>query len=113
MQSISSEEVVQARDFTTVLDERKTPQTVGFIAELSGQLCTFNRLTKGKAPKNQSMAQQNTMQSGETRLPMIRVVEPGTFMEYRRLRGEKMKIGLGQIKVPVLTPYPKNGYWRG
>lgn len=44
-----------------------------------------------------------------TRLPTIRVVEPGTFMEYRRWRGEKMKIGLGQVKAPS----PKDGYWRG
>ena len=84
-------------DFTTVLDERKMPQTVGFIVELSGMLSAFaredstDRSTKYFAGPNSRITAQrlfdvlgaanneykHPMQSGETRLQTIRVVEPG------------------------------------
>jgi hypothetical protein len=84
IQSISSEEFVQVHDFTTVLNERKTPQTVGFIVELSGQLSTFGRLTKGKT---QPTAQQNTLQD-RTRITAQRLfdalgAENNDINEYR------------------------------
>ena len=48
IQSISSKESIRVHDFTTLLDERKILQTVGFIAELSAalRLGTSRRLLK-------------------------------------------------------------------
>ncbi|KAF9231635.1 hypothetical protein BU15DRAFT_68166 [Melanogaster broomeanus] len=51
---ISSEDIIEVHEFTTIVDDRKFPAT------------------------------------------------PGTFMEYRRWRGEQMNVGAGQIKVPVV-----------
>ena len=41
IQAVSSKDLIQVVDFTTVLDERETPQAVGFIVELSEPLGTF------------------------------------------------------------------------
>ncbi|KAG6369051.1 hypothetical protein JVT61DRAFT_1919 [Boletus reticuloceps] len=54
---------------------------------------------------------RNPPQSGETCVPTIRIVKPGTFMEYRRWKGEKMRIGLGQIKVPVVLASAEAQEW--
>ena len=51
------------------------------------------------------------LQSGETCFPTIRIVKPGTFMEYRRWKGARMKIGLGQIKVPVVLSGAESHEW--
>ena len=51
------------------------------------------------------------IQIGKTRPPTIRIVAPGTFMEYRRWRGENLKIGLGQVKVPVVLSHAESIAW--
>jgi len=113
IQSISSKEFIQVHDFTTLLDERKIPQTVGFIAELSAALgpnvhMTPRRLFEALGAANDGY--RNPLQSRET-LPTVRIVEPGMFMDYRRWRGEKMKIGLGQVKVPVVLSHAESQEW--
>ncbi|KAI9458737.1 GH3 auxin-responsive promoter [Boletus coccyginus] len=114
IQSVSSGDCIQVQDFTTVLDERKTPPVVGFIVEPSGQLgpnvhIAAQRLFDALGAANHEY--KYAMQIGETRLPTIRVVKPGTFMEYRRWRAGKMKIGLVQVKVPVVLLHPESREW--
>ncbi|KAI9458738.1 GH3 auxin-responsive promoter [Boletus coccyginus] len=114
VRSVSSGDCIQVQDFTTVLDERKTPPAVGFIIELSGQFgpnvhIAAQRLFDALGTANHQY--QYVMQIGETRLPTIRVVKPGTFMEYRRWRAEKMKVGLVQVKVPVVLLHPESREW--
>ncbi|KAF8431082.1 GH3 auxin-responsive promoter [Boletus edulis BED1] len=114
IRSISSEEFIQVLDFTTVLDKRKTPQTIGFFIELARPLglnahMTAQRLFEALGTANNEY--RDPPQSGETCMPTIRIVKPGTFMEYRRWKGEKMRIGLGQIKVPVVLANAEAQEW--
>lgn len=44
VRAINSENLIRVLDFTTVTDERETPQAPGFIVELSGPLGTFQSL---------------------------------------------------------------------
>ncbi|KAH0826794.1 hypothetical protein J3R83DRAFT_5217 [Lanmaoa asiatica] len=114
IQAISSEEFIRVHDFTTVLDERKTPQTVGFIVELSGSPGLNSHITAQGLFDVLAAANNEyhcVFQSGETRPSTIRVVKPGTFMEYRRWRCEKMNIGLGQVKVPVVLSHAESQEW--
>jgi hypothetical protein len=39
---------------------------------------------------------------GRARKPTIRVVERGTFTEYRRQKCDKTNISMGQVKVPIV-----------
>ncbi|KAN0093413.1 GH3 auxin-responsive promoter [Tylopilus felleus] len=114
IKTISSEELILVHDFTTILDKRRTPQTIGFFVELAGELgpkahATAQRLFDVLGAANNEY--QHPLQRGETCIPTIRIVKPGTFMEYRRRKGERMKIGLGQIKVPVVLLGAESHEW--
>ena len=39
---------------------------------------------------------------GKSRKPTIRIVEKGTFAEFRRLKCEKTKTAMPQVKVPIV-----------
>jgi len=45
---------------------------------------------------------RNGYDAGWFGMPTIRVVKPGTFLEYRKWRGETAAIGTCQVKVPVV-----------
>ena len=45
------------------------------------------------------------------RQPTIRIVKPGTFMEYRRWKVETAGVGISQVKVPVVMQDPKAIKW--
>ena len=117
-------------DFTTVLGERNTPQTVGFIVELSGIPGAFtredstDRSTKYFAGPNSRITAQrlfdalgaanneykHPMKSGETRLQTIRVIEPGVH-GISSMEGREDKVGLGQVKVPVVLSHVESREW--
>jgi len=40
--------------------------------------------------------------AGKARKPTIRLVGKGTFAEFRKLKCEKAKIAISQVKVPVV-----------
>ncbi|KAF9221101.1 hypothetical protein BS17DRAFT_768874 [Gyrodon lividus] len=103
IQAISSEDVIQVYEFTAIVDDRKLPATVGYFVE--GPLGPNSYLAPQRlfdALVSTNIEHQYALEHGQTRLPTIRMVEPGTFMDYRRWRGEKMNVGAGQIKVPVV-----------
>jgi len=39
---------------------------------------------------------------GQLRPPTVRIVKPGTFMEYRRWKVDNIGVGIQQVKVPVV-----------
>ena len=45
------------------------------------------------------------------RQPIIRIVKPGTFMEYRRWRVDSAGVGINQVKVPVVMLDSKAINW--
>ena len=49
---------------------------------------------------------QRAFDAGRLRLPTIRIVNPGTFKDYRRYRGELLNTAVGQTKVPVVVTNP-------
>ncbi|KIK81405.1 hypothetical protein PAXRUDRAFT_27885 [Paxillus rubicundulus Ve08.2h10] len=103
IQAISSEDIIQVHEFTVVVDDRKSPTTVGYIVE--GPLGSKLHLARQKlfdalAAKNIGHLRARNL--GRFGLPTIRIVKPGTFMEYRLRKAEKLGSGAGQIKVPVV-----------
>ncbi|KAF9220218.1 hypothetical protein BS17DRAFT_350535 [Gyrodon lividus] len=103
IQAISSEDVIRVYEFTAAVDDRKLPATVGYFVE--GPLGPKSHLAPQQlfdALAATNIEHQRALDHGETRLPTIRVVKPGTFRDYRRWRGEKMGVGAGQIKVPAV-----------
>ena len=45
------------------------------------------------------------------RQPTIRIVKPGTFMEYKRWRVDSAGVGINQVKVPVVMQDSKAIKW--
>ncbi|KIJ13242.1 hypothetical protein PAXINDRAFT_14001 [Paxillus involutus ATCC 200175] len=103
IRTISSEDVIQVHEFTAIVDDRTLPPTVGCFVE--GELGPRSYLAPQKfldALIAMNHIHQDVLHPGHTRLPTIRIVKPGTFMEYRLGRGKKLDVGPGQIKVPVI-----------
>ncbi|KAF8839600.1 hypothetical protein BDN67DRAFT_969812 [Paxillus ammoniavirescens] len=103
IQAISSEDVIQVHEFTTFLDDRKLPTTVGYFIE--GPLGPNSHLAPQKLFNALAAIDHNykdAVNQAHAGPPTIRIVKPGTFMDYRRWRSEKMDLVAGQIKVPVV-----------
>ncbi|KAJ8588010.1 hypothetical protein M405DRAFT_874477 [Rhizopogon salebrosus TDB-379] len=98
----------QVVEFTCFEDTRKLPSTVGFFVELAQGLSflgTSPHLAKQRLLDALSSANENfrnAYEAGWFGMPTIRVVKPGTFLEYRRWRGETTTIGTCQVKVPAV-----------
>ncbi|KIJ13241.1 hypothetical protein PAXINDRAFT_100828 [Paxillus involutus ATCC 200175] len=102
IQAISSE-IIQVHEFTTFLDDRKLPTTVGYFVE--GPLGPNSHLAPQKLFNALAAIDHNykdAVNQAHAGPLTIRIVKPGTFTDYRRWRGEKMNLVAGQIKVPVV-----------
>ncbi|KIJ59269.1 hypothetical protein HYDPIDRAFT_33339 [Hydnomerulius pinastri MD-312] len=114
IQAINSQDLIQVHEFTTVVDDRELPETVGYFVEVAGPLGSDSHLAPQRLFDSlvaTNSEHQAALGRGETRLPTVRIVKPGTFMDYRRWRGETMNIGSGQIKVPVVLTDPATQEW--
>ncbi|KAG1863056.1 GH3 auxin-responsive promoter [Suillus subluteus] len=111
--SASTRWIGQIIDFTVVADDRDTPVTYGYLVEIGGEI--------GKDAK---MATQQTFEDlmtndeyhmafwqGRARKPTIRLVERGTFTEYRRQKCDKTNVSMGQVKVPIVLSDPSFKEW--
>ena len=47
----------------------------------------------------------------EVRLPSVRLLRPGTFAAFRQWKAERMSIGPGQVKVPVILADEASRKW--
>ena len=134
IQAINGEDVVQVQEFTSILDRRELPETVGLIVEITGDIGMASCLRwtplhmdthmVGIGAKASSARQrafealvstndehQRAFDAGRLRLPTIRIVKPGTFRDYRRYRGEQLNTAVGQTKVPVVVTSPDVLVW--
>lgn len=111
--SASKRWIGQIIDFTVVADNRDTPVTYGYLVEIGGEI--------GKDAK---MATQQTFEDlmknneyhmafwqGRARKPTIRIVERGTFTEFRKQKCDKTNISMGQVKVPIVLSDPSFKEW--
>ncbi|KAL4066488.1 GH3 auxin-responsive promoter [Scleroderma yunnanense] len=109
-----TKENMHVQEFTTVVDRRELPETVGFIFEITGDIGLGANLARQKAFEALVMTNdehQSAFNTGRLRLPTIRIVKHGTFADYRRWQGEKLNVGVGQIKVPVVMTNPNSYEW--
>ncbi|KAI6011784.1 GH3 auxin-responsive promoter [Pisolithus marmoratus] len=105
VQAIDTENILKVQEFTTVLDQCEIPQTVGFFLEIIGDIGPSAKLARQKAFEALVTTNEDhryALDTGRIGLPTVRIVRPGTFAEYRLWRGESMKTGVGQVKVPVV-----------
>ncbi|KAG6381987.1 GH3 auxin-responsive promoter-domain-containing protein [Boletus reticuloceps] len=108
------EDVLHVQEFTTVIDDRAVPTTVGFFAELAEPLgpnahLAPQRLFDALVATNVEL--KRLQAHGKMRLPTIRIVEAGTFAAYRRLKTERARVPSGQIKVPLVLLQPEMQAW--
>ncbi|KAG0699818.1 GH3 auxin-responsive promoter [Suillus ampliporus] len=95
----------QILDFTIVGDERDTPITYGYLVEIAGEIGNNARMAPQQTFEDLMAANHEyrvAFWQGRSRQPTIRLVEKGTFSEYRRQKSEKMNVSIGQVKVPVV-----------
>ncbi|KAI6151127.1 GH3 auxin-responsive promoter [Pisolithus tinctorius] len=111
--AISGEDTVEVQEFTTVVDDRKFPQTVGFFVSVTGDIGTAGLASQKAfaALVATNVEHQIAFDADEFGLPTIRIVKPGTFADYRRWRGESLNVGVGQTKLPVVLTDPKAQEW--
>ncbi|OAX41737.1 hypothetical protein K503DRAFT_797730 [Rhizopogon vinicolor AM-OR11-026] len=120
--SATPDTIGQVIEFTCFKDARKLPSTVGFFVELAQELGKYHvtlqgvSLTASFVGTSPHLAKQrlldalssandnfrNGYDAGWFGMPTIRVVKPGTFLEYRKWRGQTAAIGTCQVKVPVV-----------
>ena len=131
-QAITEEDMLRVQEFTTVLDRRELPETVGIILEITGDIgmpsfhsdSVHDSNAVGIGPNANSARQkafkallstnddhQRAFNAGRLRQPTIRIVKPGTFSDYRQWRGELLNTGVGQIKVPAIMIDPASIEW--
>jgi auxin responsive GH3 family protein len=48
---------------------------------------------------------------GRARKPTIRIVERGTFTDFRKQKCDKTNISMGQVKVPIVLSDPSFKEW--
>ncbi|KAG0699821.1 GH3 auxin-responsive promoter [Suillus ampliporus] len=104
----------QIVDFTIVGDERETPITYGYLVEVVGEIGKDARMVTQQTFEDLMAANHEyrvAFWQGRSRKPTIRLVEKGTFSEYRRQKSEKANVSIGQVKVPVVLSDPTFKEW--
>ncbi|KAF8552840.1 hypothetical protein OG21DRAFT_1465098 [Imleria badia] len=94
-------------DWTTTIDDRCAPTTIGFFVELAGDQVSDltlapERLLDELARSNENIAW--AVAHDVFRKPSVRLVRPGTFSAFRQLKLDEGSNNLGQLKVPVVLP---------
>ncbi|KAI6151124.1 GH3 auxin-responsive promoter [Pisolithus tinctorius] len=112
--ALNGDDIMEVQEFTTVVDDRKFPHTVGFFISITGNMGPNAKSARQKAFAAlvaTSDEHQIAFDTDEFGLPTIRIVKPGTFTDYRRWRGETLNVGVGQIKLPSVLFDPKAQEW--
>ncbi|KAI6154826.1 GH3 auxin-responsive promoter [Pisolithus tinctorius] len=88
-------------EFTAIIDGHSGVPTLGYLVEVHGEL--HPEAAKAPMKLHSELCRLNEEFDPERmQIPTIRVLEPGTFGEYRRWKVEVTNSGSGQGKVPVL-----------
>ena len=131
IREINARKVMDMLEFTAVLDERHAPETVGFFFEMTRDATGISIATDLEARRSYGLDldaelckrtvleafsamhsdHQDLIDIGMLRPPTIRVVKPGTFMEYRRWRVDVKGTGVNQAKIPAVMWNPEALEW--
>lgn len=88
-------------EFTAIIDDRSGIPTLGYLVEVHGEL--HPEAVKAPMKLHKELCRLNEeFDPQRMQIPNIRVLEPGTFAEYRKWKIEMSNSGAGQAKVPVL-----------
>ena len=124
MSSVVVDTIGHVVDWTSTVDERQVPYTIGFFVELAGDEgmslfpfccaslfissvvsdsiftgeCVLDVLSRSNENITRAFAR------GVLGKPTIRIVECGTFSKFRQLKLDEGVQSLGQVKVPVVLP---------
>ncbi|OAX32424.1 hypothetical protein K503DRAFT_787208, partial [Rhizopogon vinicolor AM-OR11-026] len=112
--STAKQWIGQIIDFTVVRDERKIPYAFGFLVEIEGEIGNDAKMAPQKTSEllmASSYGYRSTFWQGVIRKPTIRLVEKGTFEEFRRWKCDKAGISLAQVKVPVILSDETSKEW--
>jgi len=115
--------ISQIAEFVVVIDDRRAPITFGYIVEIAGEIGSHihsivptEYSTEFDTGRDANLAPQYAaddliassdhycmgIRSGMARKPTIRLVQKGTFAEFRALKCEKANIAIPQVKVLVV-----------
>ncbi|KAF8551418.1 hypothetical protein OG21DRAFT_1499160 [Imleria badia] len=92
-------------DWTTTIDDRSLPATIGFFVELANDQISDLALGPERVLDELVRSNDNVARAiahDVFRKPTIRVVRPGTFSGFRQLKLDEGSHDLGQVKVPVV-----------
>ena len=124
MSSVVVDTVGHVVDWTSTVDERQVPYTIGFFVELAGDegmplflfccaslfiscIVSDSMLTGERILDVLSRSNENITRAfarGILGKPTIRIVKRGTFSKFRQLKLDEGVQSLGQVKVPVVLP---------
>ncbi|KAF9242058.1 GH3 auxin-responsive promoter [Melanogaster broomeanus] len=91
--------------FTSYFDSRARLPAVGYIVELDGDIGPNPSLARQEVLAVLQAQHENIrslVHLDKMRVPTIRIVERGTFAEFRRWRIENADISFTQVKVPII-----------
>ena len=131
MSSVVVDTVGHVVDWTSTVDERQVPYTIGFFVELAGDegmslflfccaslfiscIVSDSMLTGERILDVLSRSNKNIITAfarGALGKPTIWTVERGTFSKFRQLKLDEGVQSLGQVKVPVVLPKAEYVAW--
>ncbi|EIW81597.1 hypothetical protein CONPUDRAFT_154129 [Coniophora puteana RWD-64-598 SS2] len=103
--SVANIEEFRQTEFTTWLDDRQMPPTVGFFVEANAGSTVISPSVRDSIMASLVEANENFAvgaKKGSSVKPTIRVLAPGAFSEFRRWKGEINRTGSSQIKLPLI-----------
>ncbi|KAG1731726.1 GH3 auxin-responsive promoter [Suillus lakei] len=111
--SASKRWIGQIIGFTVVGDDRDTPIAYGYLVEIGGEIGKDARLATQQIFEDLMANDEYRIAfwQGRARQPTIRLVEKGTFTEYRRQKCDKTNISMAQVKVPIVSSDPTFKEW--
>jgi hypothetical protein len=92
-------------EFTVIVDERKVPCSLAFLVEIDGDLSASAHEAPAHIEAALCRSNDNVLgmvDDGRLASPIVHVLKPGTFREYRTLKIKAAITGTGQVKVPVV-----------
>ncbi|KAH7905595.1 GH3 auxin-responsive promoter [Hygrophoropsis aurantiaca] len=104
----------QVMEFTVVVDDRVMPRGFGYLVEVQGAVGPAPELACGKLREVLCLSNQGvreTFNLGTLGNPTIRILQPGTFSDFRKWKVALAETGVGQTKVPVVLWDPVVQQW--
>ncbi|EIW86139.1 hypothetical protein CONPUDRAFT_45881 [Coniophora puteana RWD-64-598 SS2] len=102
MASVASIEKFDQAEFTTWLDDRIIPPTIGFFVELNIDNVNGAQLPTSTDLSTAPLIFADGTSEYRSSWPTVRIVAPGTFTGFRLWKGRVNGAGCSQVKVPTI-----------